>query len=162
MISIRLHETEPLRPDFHIAFPCVRFHFIGWLQLKKKRRKTVFHLIELFFFSLFLPQDKTNGQYLKKSGPSEPTESAQVDFLPPILSSPCKMKGRKEYSASWEEDLVIHTRSETILKENILLMFELLDFKPSQNVDSFFHIAWGFFSLVGTDKRNNTGEKVMN
>lgn len=60
--------------------------------------------------------------------------------------------------AQWEEEFVINEYNSHLLRPNVLLLFEILDFNPNMifenrnmlNADLLYPIAWGYLRPVGT------------
>jgi jouberin len=60
--------------------------------------------------------------------------------------------------ARWDEEFVINEYAHYLLRPNVLILFEILDFNPGMifenrnllNADLFYPVAWGYLRPVGT------------
>lgn len=60
--------------------------------------------------------------------------------------------------AQWDEEFTINEQANYLLRPNVLLLFEILDFNPQMifenknklNADLLYPIAWGYLRPVGT------------
>jgi len=58
----------------------------------------------------------------------------------------------------WDEEFTINELASNILKPNVLLLFEILDFNPSLmfenkkllNAESLYPVAWAYLRPVGS------------
>lgn len=83
---------------------------------------------------------------------------ALTDFLLPLSTQMFDLRIRGMNLAQWDEDFILNEYAAHLLKPNVLLLFELLDFNPRMifekrhllNADLLYPIAWGFLRPVGT------------
>lgn len=70
----------------------------------------------------------------------------------------CDLRIKGENLAYWDEEFTINDYAKYILRPNVLLLFEILDFNPSLifenkkllNADMLYPVAWAYLRPVGT------------
>jgi hypothetical protein len=68
-----------------------------------------------------------------------------------------------KYAAEWEEEFEILENYTSFLKQNVLLLFEILNpvaHQDSTGSLSYYRIAWAFLAMVGSNKRANSEKKA--
>lgn len=72
------------------------------------------------------------------------------------------MKGRREYSAEWEEELLFEGQTYArMLQEDVLLLLEVIDEEISKEAVDTYRVAWAFFNILSSSKKSNTERKVF-
>lgn len=65
---------------------------------------------------------------------------------------------------TWDEKLIFNERYKHIITENIVILFELVDFTGNTRLSIAPHdwhrLAWAFIRPVGTNGATNTGKKI--
>ena len=81
-----------------------------------------------------------------------------TDYFLPISTSLCDLRIKGENLARWEEEFTINEYAKTVLRPNILFLFEILDFNPSLmfenkkllNAEQLYPVAWAYLRPVGS------------
>ena len=76
----------------------------------------------------------------------------------PISTTICDLRIKGENLARWEEEFIINEHADYIMKPNVLLLFEILDFNPELifenkkllNAELLYPVAWAYLRPVGT------------
>lgn len=97
-----------------------------------------------------------SGLYIKGIGSSTPT-------LP--ICTKAELSSNSGSSAAWNQELVLDAHFYDIVSEDALLLFEILDEKPSLSLDKTIRakqkylkkVAWGYLLPVGTHGQMNVG-----
>ena len=54
----------------------------------------------------------------------------QTDYFLPMSTTLCDLRIKGENLARWDEEFTVNEIAKLILKPNILILFEILDFNP--------------------------------
>ncbi|KAL9653453.1 hypothetical protein ABK040_002088 [Willaertia magna] len=92
--------------------------------------------------------DITTGQYLK----IDKFTNKSIDFVVPQLTITFDMKTTKSLVPVWNDQLYFDVKYNHFLKENVVFIFELMDFSFEKGE---YKIAWGFLRAVSTSGRAN-------
>ena len=78
---------------------------------------------------------------------------SNLDMIPPFATCPYDLREKGESYAEWNEDFYINEKASTLLNDNNIFFFEVLDynlnFKLNPNEDCIIPIAWGYLKPVG-------------
>ena len=78
---------------------------------------------------------------------------SNLDMIPPFATCPYDLREKGESYAEWNEDFYINEKASTLLDDNNIFFFEVLDynlnFKLNTNEDCIIPIAWGYLKPVG-------------
>jgi len=80
-------------------------------------------------------------------------EKNRSEYVLPVMTKPYNMRKKKTTAPMWNEVLYFEHNYYHFLKENIVFMFELLDFPEKRGMQ---RIAWGFLKSVSSSGRSNT------
>jgi hypothetical protein len=97
---------------------------------------------------------------------SQPGRAWQpVHHILPVLTKPAYLKQVKRFYPVWNEDIMFNEPLEKLLKPNLLLLFEVLDFGRKVSLDfypdGFYPVAWGFLRAVSRKGRPNLGPRRL-
>ena len=76
-----------------------------------------------------------------------------LDMIPPFATCPYDLREKGESYAEWNEDFYINEKASTLLDDNIIFFFEILDYNLNYNLnpkeDCIIPMAWGYLKPVG-------------
>ena len=76
-----------------------------------------------------------------------------LDMIPPFATCPYDLREKGESYAEWNEDFYINEKASTLLDDNIIFFFEVLDYNLDYNLnpkeDCIIPMAWGYLKPVG-------------
>ena len=79
--------------------------------------------------------------------------SSLLDMIPPFATCPYDLREKGESYAEWNEDFYINEKASTLLDDNNIFFFEVLDynlnFHLNPNEDCIIPMAWGYLKPVG-------------
>jgi len=79
--------------------------------------------------------------------------SSLLDMIPPFATCPYDLREKGESYAEWNEDFYINEKASTLLDDNNIFFFEVLDYNLNYNLnpneDCIIPIAWGYLKPVG-------------
>ncbi|KAJ3377505.1 Jouberin [Lobulomyces angularis] len=142
VVAIKIHSAESLKPNIKVLKPVVMVHIV----------------------------DARTGTYLKKSDNKRPVttfhETENLTYILPIITKPFSFPKNMTLTPKWEEELVFNDEYLHVVKEDVLIFFEILDFlttnpkKVSNEVDGWYRVAWAFLQVVGKNQQSNTEVKA--
>ena len=155
-MKIKIAETGSLVLDSDMVHPFVKIHVI----------------------------DMDTHKYLAKSKPLQPAiankESAafidcqknysrgMTDFIMPMSTQMYDLRIKGTNLAEWNEEFTINEYAHYLLRPNVLLLFEILDFNPSMifedkkklNADYLYPVAWGYIRPLGAAQIHLTNTRI--
>lgn len=151
-IKLGVKGTGILEMDQHVLHPFVRIHIID-LKTRKYLAKHdngnpgVTNLESCNFF-------KVDPQKNEKTPMNLPT----VDFFLPLSTQMYDMRIKGVNFCEWNEEFVINELASNIFKENVVILFEVLEFNPLLIVDDspllnserLYPVAWAYLRPLGT------------
>ena len=109
--------------------------------------------------------DQTTGQLLRKSAQTNQSgekSTRQIlspyentDFVSPVCTKAVEIKDYTELAPEWHDSMLYNLPMEEILRENIVLYFEVIDLSVPINQKHFTAIAWAFLRPKATDGSDN-------
>ena len=76
-----------------------------------------------------------------------------LDMIPPFATCPYDLREKGESYAEWNEDFYINEKASSLLDDNIIFFFEVLDYNLDYNLnpneDCIIPMAWGYLKPVG-------------
>ena len=76
-----------------------------------------------------------------------------LDMIPPFATCPYDLREKGESYAEWNEDFYINEKASTLLDDNIIFFFEVLDYNLNFNLnpkeECIIPMAWGYLKPVG-------------
>lgn len=109
--------------------------------------------------------DQTTGQLLRKV--SESTHDGEKSirqclsqyettiFVSPLSTNPVEIKDYTNLAPNWHETVLYNVNMRDILKESIVIYFEIISFEVLPNQKYFSTIAWAFLRPKATDGTDN-------
>ena len=80
-------------------------------------------------------------------------QTSVLDIIPPFATCPYDLRDKGESYAEWNEDFYINEKASTIFNNDIIILFELLDYNLNSDLntieDCIIPIAWGYLKPVG-------------
>jgi jouberin len=144
-LKLKILETGSLVLDHHMIHPFVRVHIVDmetykYLAKSDARKPGVANLES----AAFLDSSK---HYTRSF----------ADYLLPISTQMYDLRIRGMNLAQWEEEFIINEYAHYLLRPNVLILFEILDFNPQMifenrnllNADMLYPIAWAYLRPVG-------------
>eukprot|EP00948_MAST-09A_sp_MAST-9A-sp1_P003155 g3155.t1 len=150
VLRIRILKADKLRDDPFITHPVVRVHLVDvhtgqYLQKPDYKIPIV---------------SKYEGQTVYNEGARNVPKARSNHHITPQLSVPTERLHASSLLPVWNYDMIINVSYRKLLKQNTLLLFELLDFSPTipekfvKNASGFYEIAWGYLSPVNEQKQS--------
>ncbi|KAJ3124551.1 Jouberin [Nowakowskiella sp. JEL0407] len=140
IFEVVVEKCENLELDVNVLRPVVRVHIV----------------------------DAQTGTYVKKSTMKRKSISAyeQVDYILPILSKPFSLQKNQTLSPQWQESLLINENYSFVMRQDIVMFFEVLDFagqrqRDNENSDGWYPIAWAFLKPMGYTNSPNLEKEVQ-
>lgn len=146
-LSLHILETSLLDLDDFMNYPFLKIHFV---DLKTGK---------------YLQKNKLNNFYQKEkvtkniNDPNQSIIEIDSDFVFPISTKNCDLFKIRKNQAIWNEKLYMQFDPDFTYNENILILFELLDFninlvynnKYVSKLNKFnqYKIAWGYLRPLG-------------
>ena len=91
--------------------------------------------------------------------------SSMLDMIPPFATCPYDLREKGESFAEWNEDFYLNERASTLLDENNIFFFEVLDynlnFHLNPNEDCIIPMAWGYLKPVGLSQTYMGKHKIQ-
>lgn len=113
IMCVTIHSADALRPSLKILHPIIMVHII----------------------------DSITGKYISKTDPTRPVttfyETDNLDHILPQLTRPYSFAKNLTITPKWEQDLVFNDEYLHILKDNVIVFFELLDFATGSKNQHF-------------------------
>ena len=79
--------------------------------------------------------------------------SSLLDMIPPFATCPYDLREKGESYAEWNEDFYINEKASTLLDDNNIFFFEVLDYNLNYhlnpNEECIIPMAWGYLKPVG-------------
>lgn len=145
-VKLKICETGSLVLDHFMVHPFVRVH-----------------IIDMDTFKYLAKKDSLQpGVYNKESTSFVDTTKyvsrSITDFLLPLSTQMYDLRIKGMNIAQWDEEFVINEFAHHILRPNVLMLFEILDFNPQMifenrnklNADLLYPVAWAYLRPVGT------------
>jgi hypothetical protein len=81
-----------------------------------------------------------------------------VDFMMPMGTKMYDLRVKGVNFCEWNETFVINEKASNLMKPNIVILFEILDFNPTLvvegsnklNPDNLYPVAWSFLRPLGS------------
>jgi len=121
------------------------------------------HIVDLNTCKYLAKQNpRAPGVYNKESATfidkNENKTDAVVDYLLPMATQMCDLRIKGMNIAEWDEGFVINELASYLLRPNILVLFEILEFNPDLlmeksrllNDEKLLPIAWAYLRPLGT------------
>jgi hypothetical protein len=99
------------------------------------------------------------------SGKRQPNK--KCSFVPPVCTLPWRLSGVRGANPTWQEQVHLLEPYTTLLGEDALLLFEVLDFGPTvpleeaRKGEGYYRIAWGFLKTRGADGTIRIGTRSL-
>ena len=94
----------------------------------------------------FIMRHDLNANHLELS-------SSLLDMIPPFATCPYDLREKGESYAEWNEDFYINEKASSLLDNNNIFFFEVLDYNLNYNLnpneDCIIPMAWGYLKPVG-------------
>lgn len=142
VFSITIHKIDALYQKVPLFHPVVKLHIV----------------------------DQVSGMYIQKSSPARnvtsPKESAIVSTILPLMTQSCALEGNVSRCPVWDEELVLNEEYLHLLKDNVIVFFEVLDFGSHWQIankfsDGWYRACWGFLKLLNCQGQVNTEQSVQ-
>lgn len=82
--------------------------------------------------------DIRTGQYIKKSASARrvtsPNENSGVEHILPVLTKTYSLQKHRSITPQWDEEVVLNEDYLHIVQENVMVMFEILDFASHRTI----------------------------
>ena len=146
ILSISILKSGTLEIMPMIIHPFVRISIVN-LKTGKYIQKSDFSVP-----ALYRGENYTRMHHNENTGNLDLYRS-NLDMIPPFATCPYDLREKGESYAEWNEDFYINEKASTLLNENNIFFFEVLDynlnFKLNANEDCIIPIAWGYLKPVG-------------
>lgn len=154
-MNIKILHTSNLKANTSVLHPFIKVHIVslktGTYLLKNDFRN--FHSIKKN--SVYQTENYTSITHIQ--GSKQRIENKTLETIPPFATNTCDLRTIGKSSTEWNEDILINADLEKLVDNDILLLFELLDYSPylllenpdALNRNNYLPIAWGYLRLSG-------------
>ena len=131
--------------DHHMVHPFVRVHIINletckYLHKQNRQQPSIANIES----ASFMDAQKNHSMGF-------------VDFLMPFSTQMYDLRVKGMNLAQWHEEFIINEKSLHLMNQNVIFLFEILDFNTSMifespgllNADHLYPIAWAYLRPVG-------------
>ncbi|KAL5243740.1 hypothetical protein ACI65C_011150 [Semiaphis heraclei] len=133
-LEIYIHQTDALKVDTRIKHPSVIISII----------------------------DTTTWEYLRIR--DENVTNQEKTYINPMLTKEFDFKHHKTITPNWNEKLICTEQFKHIIKENTVILFEIVDYtgsiRPLVTMNDWHRIAWAFLRPIGSNGIKNTGKQI--
>ena len=166
-VKIRVLHTSNLKANTNVVHPFVRMHLVS-LKTGVYLQKTDFqNFASIKHNSIYQSEQVTTLQNVP--GGKQRAETRNLDFIPPFATNSCDLRAIGKSRAEWYEDIVVNVDLERFIENDVLLLFEVLDFSPYLLIENpaelsregFFRVAWGYLRLAGLSQCHVGQSKVQ-
>ncbi len=166
-VKVRVLHTSNLKANTNVVHPFVRMHLVS-LKTGVYLQKADYQLISsINANSVYQSEQATTLQNVP--GGKQRCETRSLDFIPPFATNACDLRAIGKSRAEWYEDIIVNADLERLVDNDVLLLFELLDFSPFLLVENpaelsregFFRVAWGYLRLAGLSQYHVGQSKVQ-
>jgi len=154
-LKLIIKGTGILEMDENILHPFVRVHIVDlttkkYLAKGKREDPGVANRESCSFFQV-------DDNALDKSSKYKPL-TINTDFFLPFSTRMYDLRVKGNNFCEWEEEFVINERAGNIYKEDVMFLFELLEFHPKLVIadsallrpDRLYPIAWAYLRPLGS------------
>ncbi|KAL4475781.1 hypothetical protein ABPG72_011558 [Tetrahymena utriculariae] len=159
ILQLKINEISNQELDPNLSHPFVRAHIVNmkngiYVQKSKNDRDCIIRGESLAIF------DETKKEY----------ESYKNDLIYSFATNCVDLREAGGARARWNETFLINEEIDNILKEDVIILFEVLDFNPKQlqtrdfnnlDQDYYYKVAWGYIRPIGLAKNHFGLSKVQ-
>ncbi|KAL4450258.1 hypothetical protein ABPG74_008964 [Tetrahymena malaccensis] len=159
ILQLKINEISNQELDPNLSHPFVRVHIVDmkngiYVQKSKNDRDCIIRGESLAIF------DETKKEY----------ESFKNDLIYSFATNCVDLREAGGARARWNETFLINEEIDNILKEDVIILFEVLDFNPKQlqtrdfnnlDQDYYYKVAWGYIRPIGLAKTHFGLSKIQ-
>lgn len=148
-LKLSVKQTGILKINDVVLHPFVRIHILDmdtnkYLAKKDRAEPGV--------------ANKESCNFFQVEGDQKEARKIPVDFFMPMSTQMYDMRVKGVNFCEWNEDFIINECAEHLLKQNVLIMFEILEFNPLLVIenspeltpDKLYRVAWAYLRPLGT------------
>lgn len=150
-LKLTVHGTGILEMDQHVLHPFVRIHIVDMhtnKYLAKSETSDVPGVTNKESVNFFQMSQEQNEKIPLMSEP---------DFLLPLSTSMYDLRVKGVNFCEWNEEFIINEKVTELMKANVLIMFEILEFNTQLvvnnsnllNSDKLYPVAWAYLRPLG-------------
>ena len=79
----------------------------------------------------------------------------ETEFIPPVATKAVTIEDIPNLRPKWQDSFLFNCLSDTILREPVIIFFEIIDMEIKKGRNSFFPVAWAFLRPKWTDGIEN-------
>jgi len=137
--------------DQYVLHPFVRIHVIDF-QTKKYLAKQNVNVPGVAF------HENVNYFRLSENKDKKVPLKSDANFILPMSTQMYDMRIKGNNYCEWDEDFIINEKVRNLLKQNVIIIFEILDFNTDLvvqdsnllNSDKMYPVAWAYLRPLGS------------